>query len=918
MPNINFQVTDSAKKARPAPGVTDRYVLEIDVMPPPEKYTAKDVKFGGKEYNVSAGPRKRDANKGYISFSSTGESYLPNDDYVFVTEINELYTKDDFNSDETQSKVTAAVKLAQKQPDLVIVAGALKELQDKIKTMSDANLDPAQQKIVNDIITYRAPTLANPPEEPDGEAPPAVSDTAAKTLLNLGPASDKNRTGVPVLIAEIAGKNDDFRNFMLLGREAPSQLTGVNAQTLHDNLMLMASDLGVDEKEINKMLDTIKGPDEESEADLTVSDPDFTAGQQQISAILRKIKKIVDNPGDAISIGDFPGRPDISALNTSALALAYSASEFNPDETYNDEIDAAIATVESNTADLASAQPFLARPGVQSRFVSADRSKSSNDEIAKILRDFGGPYFNHLLSQPDSAAALKLLKAGREGKLTNDNQNREYTNVLAFTALFGTKDRLEKMLDGATVNPDGSVSAPATGTSGSTGALTSGTGTGETSPTGAGGETGVATPGSPTGEVSAGTAAAGVGGGGTASPSAAGGAPGSAAPVNPIAIGVVQILNAQPAKISLSIEPANLKAEAVPMPVWEISPEYFSGYRLEINDTYRPFVELYKGSQALLKITATPITGGRPVQLSRPITIRPYILPKQLGEIPVTTFAVGRLMGGVTINPDPAQVGGAVDFDGRDGEVPCLYFKADGGAASAAGDNVSVRTTANGRTYAFTFTSGFLVPVRIKIDPNNKKQAAALSKIKEAQGIDQESMQESKRLIKEGGVPHWIFLKPGRKGRGGGAGAGGAGAGEDDSTAGGLAVNIGVRKIVISTDIKYRIVGNVGDPWDESSFKVELFSGTGASFPKAGEFPEAGIILCADDVRDLGLANMTGGIKDLKAAMFQVLFTMNSPSNTPYKRMGASRWVQDARVAGGNPNTSVTARERPRRLSFAT
>jgi hypothetical protein len=179
-------------------------------------------------------------------------------------------------------------------------------------------------------------------------------------------------------------------------------------------------------------------------------------------------------------------------------------------------------------------------------------------------------------------------------------------------------------------------------------------------------------------------------------------------------------------------------------------------------------------------------------------------------------------------------------------------------------------------------------------------------------------MQESKRLIKEGGVPHWIFLKPGRKGRGGGAGAGGAGAGEDDSTAGGLAVNIGVRKIVISTDIKYRIVGNVGDPWDESSFKVELFSGTGASFPKAGEFPEAGIILCADDVRDLGLANMTGGIKELKAAMFQVLFTMNSPSNTPYKRMGASRWVQDARVAGGNPNTSVTARERPRRLGFAT
>ena len=926
MPNINFQVTNDSKKIKPVRGVSDTYDLEIDVTPPPAEISNKDFTFGDKSYTVNAGPRAKDPKKGYISFSSKDESYLPNGDYVFVTELNELYTKEDFNSETTQAKVKSAVKAAQKQPDLSNVEDALEDLQTKIKEMSVANLAQDQQQVVDSIISYYAPTLTNPPGLPDDDEPTSVTDEETKSLLSFGPTVEKTQTGVTGFIADIASKNEDFRSFMILGREQPTQLTDVNANNLHDNLMLMVADLGVNEADINKTLDAVKAPVEESESDLTVSEADFKTGQQQISAILDKIDKLVDNPTAVANIGDFPGRPDVSALDVGALGTSYLASEFNPNETYNVEIKAAISTINNNTTDLASAKPFLDRPGMPATLtISTERSKSSNDEIAKLLRDFGGPYVNYLLSQPDSTAALKLLKAGREDKL-DESQKRLYKNVLTFTALFGTKDTLEKMLDDVTVNDDGSVSAPAKSTpSSSSGAgAPVPTQAGAPAPTtpGAPSTTGSTAPSTPGEESSSGAARVGGSTGAEDSDTE----PGAAAPVNPIGIGVVVIVNARPAKVTATLRftgPNDAGSGDVDrILTWQIPPEFFSGYQLQISDDLRPAIMSGKGKQAVLEIKARPLTGGAPISRTQTLMIRPYNLPEKAAMMPVLNFIFGKLSGTQEVLPARAAEGGATDFSKRNAFVPCFFYKKDGGVgeagAAAEGSSrgqgyVAVVSAADGKTYDFDFPDGILVPIRLNVTPANVKLKKSIEGIKTEQKLNESKSRSG--LIKEGGVPHWIFLKPGRKGAGGGLGAGDEGEdGGEGEDRGGLKVNVALKRIRISTTDKLRIVGNVGVPWDESSFKAAAWPGTGAEFNR-GAFPEAGIILCKDDLDkiDAKAISFSAMPVPIVRAIYDVLFSLKS-GDSAYRAVGLRRWADDITVIGSNLNTSATAREKPDRL----
>ena len=202
------------------------------------------------------------------------------------------------------------------------------------------------------------------------------------------------------------------------------------------------------------------------------------------------------------------------------------------------------------------------------------------------------------------------------------------------------------------------------------------------------------------------------------------------------------------------------------------------------------------------------------------------------------------------------------------------------------------------------------MPIRIKFDPaKSLKTKEKLDKLMQDQGLLSES---KRRMLKEGGVPHWIFLK-GRgaldKGRGGAGGAGSGAEGADADAAGGLRVNIAVKTIVISTTDKLRVVGNTGNPWDSSSFKVAFYPGKGAQFEK-DEFPNAGLILCDDDF------GIFGGLSkgDVMTAMYRVLFTDRAPASSAYKLMGLNRWADDIRVAGSNPEVSATARRKPNNL----
>ena len=176
---------------------------------------------------------------------------------------------------------------------------------------------------------------------------------------------------------------------------------------------------------------------------------------------------------------------------------------------------------------------------------------------------------------------------------------------------------------------------------------------------------------------------------------------------------------------------------------------------------------------------------------------------------------------------------------------------------------------------------------------------------------EQGLLSESKsKILKEGGVPHWIFLK--RRGAldsGRGGAGGGADEGADADAAGGLRVNIAVKTIVISTTDKLRVVGNTGNPWDASSFKAAFYPGKGAQFDK-DEFPNAGLILCDDD---FGLfSGLDRGA--VMTAMYRVLFTDRAPASSAYKLVGLQKWADDIRVIGSNPEVSATARRKPDNL----
>jgi hypothetical protein len=573
-----------------------------------------------------------------------------------------------------------------------------------------------------------------------------------------------------------------------------------------------------------------------------------------------------------------PKQFGLDAATAFVLSQTIGLTEFKEGGSLYTEITGYIDNIENKRLPNTYGKPFSDRQlGAGARF------------LAGKLKSDAGPVIKQKLSE--SPDANKLMTQGARGAPLGPEAKALYEATLGFADLFGLKDQIvtpgQARQTGTTPGTD--VSVP-TGTTGAP-------------PPPSGGES------ADGGAISS--------AGGTAvssdSPSTTGGSaqPGAAAEVTDIAVAAVRILNARPVAVQVFMDFGPPRSTDTPQPKslqWTIDPAYFGGYQLQISDSQRATIAQYKNQQVILRVSATPLTGGRPVEVKQPLSIRTYRLPDQAELVPIKTFTFGRLTGTQSVSPEPAAQGGARDFSKRVAEVPCFFYKADGGVSGPTGDTVGVNSSASGRTYRFDFPEGFLVPIRIKFDAaKNPKTADKLDKLRQEQGL----LSESKgKILKEGGVPHWIFLK--RRGAldsGRGGAGGGADEGADADAAGGLRVNIAVKTIVISTTDKLRVVGNTGNPWDASSFKAAFYPGKGAQFDK-DEFPSAGLILCDDD---FGLfSGLDRGA--VMTAMYRVLFTDRAPASSAYKLVGLQKWADDIRVIGSNPEVSATARRKPDNL----
>jgi len=728
-------------------------------------------------------------------------------------------------------------------------------------------------------------------------------------------AGKKSFEGIPQILEKIAAAGDEvgnsFKSFLIIGSKNKfsqyfNATDATRAQGIYDTVTTLAKYFGAD-TEFNDKIKVLEqglsasdntklgiaaaevatvNPDAQpadapAEAAGTsppaggtsaptaaeaISAADLDKARVQIVSALNEVPKIFDDPG---SVKDLPFG------GTGILKRSINRSSFKPtDGDFYIEIKKIIGDIESKKT-VSTPSSFVSRSNTD------ENVKEENDFLATKIKEKGTPVVQQILAK--SPEALRLLNLGANKKLDGNKDAKDlYDATIAFATLFDMQADIEKFAKDTVVSADGNTVTPppVPGTSAAG---------------------------------SASAAVGGVSGGGSGSASSNGGSaqPGAAAEVTDIAVAAVRILNARPAPVQVFMDfgPPRSGDIEQPLPLqWTIDPAYFSGYQLQINDSQRAIIAQYKNQQVILRVSATPLTGGRPVEVKQPLSIRTYRLPDQAELIPIKTFTFGRLAGTQSVSPEPAAQGGARDFSKRVAEVPCFFYKADGGVGAPAGDAVGVTSAASGRTYRFDFPEGFLVPIRIKFDDaKNPKTASKLEKLRQEQGL----LSESKgKLLKEAGVPHWIFLK--RRGAldsGRGGAGGGADAGADADAAGGLRVNIAVKTIVISTTDKLRVVGNSGNPWDASSFKAAFYPGKGAQFDK-DEFPNAGLILCDDD---FGLfSGLDRGA--VMTAMYRVLFTDRAPDSSAYKLVGLQKWADDIRVIGSNPEVSATARRKPDNL----
>ena len=893
-----YQGKDSIK-VTPKPLATDSSDIAIATSEPPIKYKRtkdKGITVAVTEKNVQLAP---------------GDYYLDTEAKTFST------TSPDAAPTAGAAESPSPEAGAQRTIDATQVQAGIDELLAELADLSKDVTDPVVKAQLDAGVAWytdKSAFAANAVlvKSSDKDLPDTIRDPQAYSVLS---SMEDDDPGIILIMKSIAESNQGFNDYLAAGKGGQLADIEPSLEASYQNLRLFLSTLlGQPSTTINAVIDEVALPPGErtsassqSGSVPTLTPDEITSAKEQIVTILNTVKGYLDNPA-TIADANIPGAPSLDNSQKLALLGSFAQSDFGKSITgspnrFNKEVAEVIDAISKDNT-VSAAEPFKNRAGEKGSIVTVEANKAANDKISAFIRSIALPYVTDALSKSDSAAALKVLKMGADGRLTAGTPEiKLYDNVLTFAALFDFKSDLEQSLKGAKVKSDGKIELTPVSTSpapATPGAATPAPATpGAAPPAGAPGDA-TARSAAPTGAVPTGAVA-----------TSGAAQPGAAAEVTDIAVAAVRILNARPAPVQVFMDFGPPKSADIEQPVplqWTIDPAYFSGYQLQINDSQRAIIAQYKNQQVILRVSATPLTGGRPVEVKQPLSIRTYRLPDQAELIPIKTFTFGRLAGTQSVSPEPAAQGGARDFSKRVAEVPCFFYKADGGVGAPAGDAVGVTSAASGRTYRFDFPEGFLVPIRIKFDEaKNPKTADKLVKLRKEQGL----LSESKgKLLKEAGVPHWIFLKrrgaldSGRDGAGGGADAG-----ADADAAGGLRVNIAVKTIVISTTDKLRVVGNSGNPWDASSFKAAFYPGKGAQFDK-GEFPNAGLILCDDD---FGLfSGLDRGA--VMTAMYRVLFTDRAPDSSAYKLVGLQKWADDIRVIGSNPEVSATARRKPDNL----
>jgi hypothetical protein len=212
------------------------------------------------------------------------------------------------------------------------------------------------------------------------------------------------------------------------------------------------------------------------------------------------------------------------------------------------------------------------------------------------------------------------------------------------------------------------------------------------------------------------------------------------------------------------------------------------------------FWKANNGTEATIRITAVPTSGGDAITVERQIPIK-WPLRQVLSLLPNEVFRFSETSGSRSYAGLASGEGGGEAKNNRDkdAEVAELYYTKSGGIKQAT---VGTTVDAVGSTYLFTFdVRDMLVPIEI-----DAPESAVLK--------------ESKKLT-EAAVPHWIFLSK-RGGSGGRRGEGDTSGGGGDSTQGKKKFNIAVSKFGIKTKGEWIAVPNVGTPWNQDTFKVKI------------------------------------------------------------------------------------------------
>ncbi len=285
------------------------------------------------------------------------------------------------------------------------------------------------------------------------------------------------------------------------------------------------------------------------------------------------------------------------------------------------------------------------------------------------------------------------------------------------------------------------------------------------------------------------------------------------------------------------------------------------------------FWKVNSDTEATVRITAVPASGGDAITVERQIPIK-WPLRQNVNLLPAEVFRFAETTGRRTYTGAPADEGrgGAKDDRDKQADVAQLYYTKSGGIRTST---IPASVDAVGRTYRFTFdTQPMLVPIEITVPAGTK-------------------LEESKKLT-EATVPHWIFLSNrGSGGRGDGSGDGKTGAG---GGGGKKAVNIAVSQFGIKTKSKWIAVPNVGAVWDKDTFKVRIApSAAGGPDDSSGLAPRLG-------VAEINKMNLD--MREIEDAVLEALFG----SSAAWSKLGISNncWARDPSVTGTG---GVTARE---------